>query len=448
MKYQFPKDFIWGTATSSFQIEGAWQEDGKGESIWDRFCHIPGKVAEGATGDVACDHYHRYKEDVALLKEIGVNSYRFSISWPRIFPEGFGEPNLQGLQFYKDLIAELQNADIKPVVTLYHWDLPQKLQDIGGWANLKVVDYFVAYAEYLFQELGDSVHTWVTHNEPWCTAFLGYFYGSFAPGITDFSTSLKVSHHLLLSHGKVVRSFRRMGLMGKIGITLNMNPMYPKNDTIEAEQASQREDGYINRWFTDPLYLGKYPEDMLTWYQRQGCVLPEIGENDMELIRSPIDFLGINYYAPGYFEYDDKNWPLFNKKVLGDGEITDFNLNICPEALLELLTQLKATYKVKEIVITENGAAFQDQVNEQGLIEDDKRVSYLQQHIEQTFQSIEAGIPVTGYFVWSLLDNFEWASGYQPRFGITYLDYKTQKRTLKKSALWYKEVIKQNGLDS
>jgi beta-glucosidase len=245
-----------------------------------------------------------------------------------------------------------------------------------------------------------------------------------------------------------VKSFRNLGLQGKIGITLNMNPMYPKYETIEARQAAQREDGYINRWFTDPLYLGSYPRDMLLWYQSHGCVLPEISEGDMELISTPIDFLGINYYAPGYFEYDEKNWPLYNKKVLGDGEITDFNLNICPEALLELLSWLKDTYGVEEIVITENGAAFHDQVNENGLIQDEKRINYLQQHIEHTYKSIEAGINVTGYFVWSFLDNFEWASGYQPRFGITYLDYQTQKRTLKESALWYKEVIKRNGLEA
>ncbi|MDK2800884.1 MAG: beta-glucosidase [Clostridiales bacterium] len=447
VQFTFPKNFLWGVATASYQIEGAYKEDGRGESIWDRFSHIPGKVVNGDTGNVACDHYHLYPQDVKLLKEIGVNTYRFSISWPRIFPEGKGKPNEKGMTFYKELIHLLVQNNIKPAVTLYHWDLPQKLQNIGGWANRKITAYFEQYARYVFKELGDLVPIWITHNEPWVFSFLGNWKGVHAPGLTDFSTALQVSHHLLLAHSKAVRAFREMGLKGEIGITMAMSPMYPASQNKEDIEAAWRKDGFQNRWFIDPIFKGKYPSDMLDWYLDK-VVMPEVKESDLEIISSPIDFLGVNYYFREIIKEDKNEWPLNLKVVTADGGKTAMGWEIYPEGLYDLLTRLHQEYNGIKILITENGAAFNDIINREGKVEDDNRLDYLYQHIVQAYRAIQSGVNVSGYYVWSLLDNFEWAEGYNKRFGITYVDYKTQRRILKKSGYWYKKVIQNNGLEA
>ncbi|MDK2809480.1 MAG: beta-glucosidase [Petroclostridium sp.] len=447
-KITFPKDFLWGVATASYQIEGAWKEDGKGESIWDRFSHIPKKVANGDTGDVACDHYHLYPEDVKLLKELGVKTYRLSISWPRIFPEGKGQPNEKGMEFYKNLIKLLVENDIKPAVTLYHWDLPQKLQDIGGWANREVVDYYEQYARYVFKELGDLVPIWITHNEPWVVSFIGNWEGRHAPGITDFSTALQVSHHLLLSHGKAVRAYREMGFEGEIGITLNLVPVYPDPSSHNEEDAAAaiRRDGFQNRWFLDPVFKGRYPADMINWYSKK-VVVPVITQEDLDIISTPVDFLGINYYAPGYIKADPDAWPLELKHVFTGKDRTAMGWEIYPEGLYDLLVRLHKDYNGIKIMVTENGAAFNDIVNREGKVEDDNRLDFLYKHFIQAYRAIQDGVNLTGYYVWSFMDNFEWAEGYAKRFGITYVDYKTQKRIIKKSGHWYKEVIKNNGFE-
>jgi len=440
----FPKNFLWGVATSSYQIEGAWKEDGKGESIWDRFTHIPGKIANGDTGDVACDHYHLYREDVKLLKELGVKTYRLSISWPRVFPEGKGSPNKAGMEFYINLIKLLVDNGIKPAVTLYHWVLPQKLQDIGGWANKAVIDYYEQYAEYVFKELGSMVPIWITHNEPWVVSFEGNWQGVIAPGITDFSTALLVSHNLLVSHGRAVRLYRKMGFKGEIGITLNLVPMYPASQSEEDIEAAKRGDGFYNRWFLDPIFKGAYPSDMLEWYS-QRVVVPEITREDLEIINTPIDFLGVNYYSSGHVKAEPGIWPLDAINVPTGRDKTDSGWEINPQGLYDLLVRLHKDYKGIKIMITENGAAFNDIINREGNIEDDCRLDYLYRHFVEAHRAIQDGVNLKGYYVWSFLDNFEWADGYTKRFGLVYVDYATQKRILKRSGRWYREVIKNNG---
>lgn len=445
-KLTFPSGFLWGAATASYQIEGAWREGGKGESIWDRFSHIPGKVKNSDTGDIACDHYHLYAEDVKLMKDLGLKTYRFSLSWPRIFPDGKGAPNPEGMAFYKKLVDLLLENGIQPAITLYHWDLPQKLQDIGGWANREVVDHFERYARYVFKELGDKVSLWITHNEPWVVAFCGNWFGIHAPGLTDFATALQVSHHLLLSHGKAVKAYREMGLKGDIGITLNMGYPYPASEKQEDIEAAKRMAGYFIGWFADPVFKGAYPQYMLDWYAAKG-VLPEITREDMEIIAAPTDFLGINYYTSSKFRNDPGRWPLEYEDVLHGIDKTEMNWEVYPKGLYDLLHKLHRDYDGVRIFITENGAAFNDMVNREGKVEDENRLDYLYRHFLAAHQAIEEGVNLAGYYVWSLMDNFEWAEGYTKRFGIVYVDYKTQKRTPKKSALWYKEVIRNNGFD-
>lgn len=444
MQHIFPKDFIWGTATAAYQIEGAYKEDGRGESIWDRFSHIPGNVFKGHTGDVACDHYNRVEEDVKLLKEIGVKSYRFSISWPRIFPEGRGEVNQSGLEFYKKLIYLLLQNDITPAVTLYHWDLPQKLQDIGGWANPEVADYFVEYAKLMFKELGDLVPIWITHNEPWVVSILGNAWGVHAPGLKDYKTALLVAHNILVSHGRAVRAYRDMGLKGRIGITLNLGPVYPATDSEEDRLAARIEDGFLNRWFLDPVLKGSYPTDMVDFYREKG-LLPDFNEEDLKIINEPTDFLGINNYSRNVMKYNREGYPFPSNLVSTDNDKTEMGWEIYPEGLYDLLTRLHRDYDGVEIMITENGAAFNDIVNREGKVEDDNRLDYIHNHLSSCHRAIEAGVNLTGYYVWSFLDNFEWAEGYAKRFGITYVNYETQERILKKSGHWYSEVIKNNG---
>lgn len=446
-KITFPNDFIWGAAAASYQIEGAAFEDGKGESIWDKFSHTNGKVLNGDTGDVACDHYHKYKRDVQMMKEMGLKSYRLSISWPRIFPSGGGQVNQKGLDFYSRLIDELLENGIEPIVTLYHWDLPQALQDKGGWGNRDICQYFAEYASCMFENLGDRVKKWITLNEPWCTAFLGYGIGVHAPGIQDYPLSVQVSHNLILSHAKAVQAFRELNTGGKIGITLNLTPAYPATESEDDRAAAVVADGFSNRWFLDPVLKGRYPEDMMKLY-REKFNVPVVEPGDMDIIAgSHIDFLGINNYTRSVVKKSDNNPPLNFEEVKPKGsKYTDMEWEIYPDGLYDLLVRVSRDYNSPHILVTENGAAFKDELSEEGHIDDDDRIEYLRQYLTGAHRAIQDGVKLDGYYVWSLMDNFEWALGYSKRFGLIYIDYKEdQKRIWKKSAYWYRDVILRNG---
>ncbi|MBV9787762.1 MAG: beta-glucosidase [Chloroflexi bacterium] len=446
---RFPNTFLWGAATAAYQIEGAVHEDGRGPSIWDTFSHTPGQTFNGDTGDIACDHYHRWRDDVALMRDLGLQAYRFSIAWPRILPEGTGAINQRGLDFYDRLVDELLAAQITPFVTLYHWDLPQALQDRGGWANRATVDAFVTYTEAVARRLGDRVKHWITHNEPWVVAFVGNLQGRHAPGLQDLRTALQVSHHLLLSHGLAVPVLRANSADAEVGITLDLSPIRPATDTPEDQRAAQLFDGGWNRWFLDPLFGRGYPADMLEFY---GDLMPAVTTDDLATIAAPFDALGINYYRPTFASAVplDEN-PLGYRSLSGPElaergyEVTEMGWAVEAAALDELLQQVNREYAPKALYITENGASFPDQVVD-GTIDDPRRLAYLHGHFQAAHQSIEAGVPLRGYFVWSLMDNFEWGLGYSKRFGIVHVDYQTQQRTPKSSALWYRQVIAANAV--
>jgi len=442
---RFPDNFVWGAATAAYQIEGAYNEDGKGESIWDRFCRTPGKVQDGDRGDVACDHYHRYRDDIKLMKSISLNAYRFSIAWSRIFPRGKGQVNQDGLDFYERLVEGLLDNGIEPFVTLYHWDLPQALQRKGGWANRDTVGYFKDYAEEVSKKLGDRVHFWITHNEPWVVSFLGHHSGVHAPGIKNLSTALKVSHHLLLSHGETVAILRDNGdEKTQVGISLNLSSVHPASESEEDKKAAKRFDGYLNRWFLDSIYKGSYPEDMLALY---GDKAPEIRAQDLERISTKTDFLGVNNYFRAVIKTDKKEAFLGLSSVKPSGaEYTEMNWEIYPLGIYELLKRIHNDYDEPVVYITENGAAFPDKIDENGRVNDESRIKYLKGYFLQAHRAIEEGVKLSGYFVWSLLDNFEWAYGYSKRFGLVYTDYPTQKRIIKASGWWYKRVIEKSGI--
>lgn len=437
---KFPKDFLWGTATASYQIEGAANEDGRGESIWDTFSKTPGKVFEGHTGDIACDHYHRYKEDVQLMSDLAIQSYRFSIAWPRIFPER-GQLNHKGIDFYKRLVDELHKKDIKPMATMYHWDLPQYLQDKGGWVNRDTVHYFLEYAETLYRELGDIIPAWITHNEPWCASFLGYGIGIHAPGHKDWNEAIRASHHILLSHGKAVESFRSSGLKGEIGITLNLNHVYSETNSKEDVEAAHRSDGFSNRWFLDPIFKGQYPQDMMELFAHHVGSYDFIQHGDLESISRKLDFLGVNYYTRALVKKGPDDGLLSVVNLRGSENRTDMDWEVYPQGLYDLLTRIKKDYGEIPLYITENGAAYPDTVVD-GNVQDQKRIEYIEAHLEKSLQFINEGGNLKGYYVWSFMDNYEWSLGYSKRFGIVYVDYKTQKRIPKKSAYWYRELIK------
>jgi len=440
----FPADFLWGAATASYQIEGAWDADGKGESIWDRFSHTPGKVVNNDTGDVACDHYHRWGEDVRLMQELGLRGYRFSVSWPRVLPSGRGRVAPAGLDFYDRLVDGLLAAGIRPFVTLYHWDLPQALQEIGGWANRDVALYFADYAAVIGRRLGDRVHDWITHNEPWVVAFLGNLMGIHAPGLRDPRLALQVSHNLLVSHGEAARALRDAGdASTRVGITLNLAPVHPATDREADIAAARRHDGYANRWFLDPLFCGAYPADMLELY---ADLAPQVAPGDMARIQAPIDFLGVNYYTRAVVA-DDPDTPILRAKgVRVEGpEYTAMDWEVYPVGLYELLTRLQRDYNPPAMYITENGCAFEDVVTPAGEVDDERREAYLREHFRQAHRALSDGVRLRGYFVWSLMDNFEWAYGYTKRFGIVYVDYATQRRIIKRSGRWYRSVIAANG---
>ncbi len=439
----FPSDFTWGAATASYQIEGAWNEDGKGESIWDRFSHTPGKVEQGDNGDVACDHYHLWREDVALMKDLGLKAYRFSISWPRVLPEGRGKPNPAGLDFYSRLVDELLGAGITPFATLYHWDLPQKLQDAGGWPERAITDAFRDYTDAVTRVLGDRVKHWMTINEPHIISFLGYLDGVHAPGRTSRAEMLAAAHHVLLAHGMAVPVIRDNCADAKVGIALDHYPQIPASESDADQAAARRQDGVLNRWFLDPLAARGYPHDIVEDYQDP---LEFLRSGDLQSMAAPLDFLGINYYFRNIARSKDipeeKNLPPVE---ISTGEYTDMGWEVYPQGAYKLLKRLHADYHFPAIYITENGAACPDKVDDEKNVNDPARVAFIQRHLEQMHKAIEEGVPLRGYFVWSLLDNFEWAFGYTKRFGIVYVDYETQKRIPKASALWYREVISKNG---
>lgn len=447
-KRQFPENFIWGSATAAYQVEGAAHEDGRGESIWDRYCAVPGNVLNGDSGEVACDHYHRYKEDIALMKKMGLQAYRFSISWSRVLPDGRGAVNQKGLDFYSSLVDELLAAGIEPYVTLYHWDLPQALQNIGGWANPEMAQYFLDFSKIVLDCLGDRVHHWITLNEPYCAAFLGYSEGRQAPGLHDFSTAVLAAYHMYVGHGLVVKHFRESGCIGEIGIALNLMGRLPFGESDADKAAAKRADGYLNRWFIEPIMKGSYPQDMVQLYQEKGVVLPDFKPEDLALIHQKLDFIGLNYYNDFYVKADENAWPLgFRIENPQNIPVTDRNWPITEEGFSSMLLRLKNEYGVEKIIITENGASYHDVVSLDGTVDDGARRDFLRRHLLAMHKAIEAGAPVCGYFLWSLYDNFEWSFGYSSRFGIVYVDFATQQRIVKESGHWYSGIIAQNAVE-
>ena len=436
----FPASVRLGAATAAFQIEGAVREDGRGESIWDRFCRVPGAVAGGDTGDVACDHYHRWREDLELVGALGLQSYRFSIAWPRVQPTGRGELAPRGVAFYRRLAEGLLARGIEPVATLYHWDLPQALQDAGGWAARDTAERFADYADHMARELGDVVAAWITHNEPWVVAFPGHAEGTKAPGLRDWPTALRVAHHLLCSHGLAVERLRAHGAR-EVGITLNLAPARAAGQGQEDAEAALRFDGHLNRWFLDPVLRGRYPADLVEHYERHVGPLDAVRDGDLELIARPIDMLGVNYYFPAHVAAAPVAEPLGLRSATPPGPLTAMGWPVDPGGLTELLLRLRRDYGAVPISITENGAAFDDEQPRDGVVEDPARLAYLEGHLRAVADAVAAGVDVRRYLAWSLLDNFEWEHGYSKRFGIVRVDYDTQVRIPKRSGLWYRDLI-------
>ncbi|MEL4180411.1 GH1 family beta-glucosidase [Roseateles sp. PN1] len=439
VRSDFPSDFRWGCSTSSYQIEGAIHEDGRGESIWDRFCNEPGRIRDGSSGEVACDHYHRWPEDLDMAQQLGVNAYRFSIAWPRVLPQGRGAANEKGLDFYSRLVDGMLERGLQPWATLYHWDLPQALQDKGGWANRATIDAFLEYTELVARRLGDRVKHWITHNEPYCTAFLGNFEGNHAPGLKDHKTALLVCHHLLLSHGRAVPLIKRLVPDAQVGITLSLHPISPASNSAADAAAAERHDGLRNRWFLDPLHDRGYPQDILALL---GDDAPHALSTDLREIATPTDFLGVNYYFPERIENAPGVAPIATRVVETPGvERTAFGWEVDPEGMVTLLTRIQRDYAPNCVYLTENGSTFEDEMLPDGRVEDVQRRSYLARHLAAARRSMAAGVPLKGYFAWSLLDNFEWAEGYLRRFGLSYVDFETQQRTLKASGQWYAQFL-------
>ncbi|MBT9459498.1 MAG: beta-glucosidase [Burkholderiaceae bacterium] len=430
----FPPNFVWGVATSAFQIEGAAAEDGKGPSIWDTFCRQPGVIADGSNGDIACDHYHRWEADLDMIAGLGVDAYRFSVSWPRVRPTGSGDWNEAGLAFYERLVDGLLARGIQPYLTLNHWDLPEALQADGGWANRDTVARFVEYALGLHARLGDRVVSIATHNEPWVMAHLGHEAGVFAPGIKNRRIAMQVSHHLLLSHGLTLQALRAAGCKARLGIVLNLSPMHAATDSDADRAKMTLEDGQLLRWYLDPLFKARYPQDVL---DQLGADAPVVEAGDMAHIATAMDFMGVNYYSRSVVSAGAP-WDVNSS----GREITDMGWEVYPEGLTELLVRLHRDYPVPPLFVTENGGAFKDELVD-GRVHDEGRTRYIEQHIEAVAEAMRQGVNMGGYMVWSLMDNFEWASGYEKRFGIVHVDYTTQQRTLKDSARWYQGFLQQ-----
>ncbi len=450
-RYAFPDNFLWGVATSAPQIEGGRHEGGRGVSIWDRYADTPGAIADGSHADVACDHFHRWREDIELMRWLGINAYRFSLAWPRILPNGTGAVNAAGLDFYDALVDGLLEAGIEPYPTLYHWDLPQALQDRGGWGERSVVDAFAEYADVVTRRLGDRVRNWTTINEPWCIAVLGHEEGHHAPGHKDPAEGLRVAHHLLLAHGRAVRAIRDAVPGAKIGIVHNHTPAHPATDSHGDTDAARWFDGFFNRWFLDPLFRGRYPADAvadrIASGHLEGPEMHFVQAGDLAAIATPIDFLGVNYYSRVIMSQNVDGRPEA-VKAAPDHELTDMGWEVHPEGLHETLLHLHREYGPPEIFITENGAAYDDPPGPDGLIDDVRRIDYLRTHLSAASRAIADGVPLAGYFAWSLLDNFEWAHGYQKKFGLVAVDFDTCERTPKNSAHWYRDAVAANAVDA
>ena len=448
LKVQFPDDFIWGVAAGSYQVEGAWNEDGKGESIWDRFVHTPGNIKDGTTGDTSCDFYHRYAEDIALMKKLGYPSFLLTISWPRVIPEGTGEINRPGIEFYRRLLACLRENGIKSYVVLYHWDLPQKLQERGGWLNRDIVAWFENYAQLMYRELGDLVDNWITILEPYVVSMLGYWRGIHAPGYKDYSAALLAAHHLNLAHGVAVRAFRQSGLAGEIGIKLNLDMVYPADENDPQDVAAARRcSAEHNTFFCDPILKGEYPQEYFELLKARGIVLPKMEAGDMELMHPALDFFGLNNYSAAYVRAGG-DWPLYYSLVRTGRPQAQNGWESCPDGFYDILKWVNDTYHPSKILVTENGCASNDWVDDDGQVQDSIRLIYLKSYLKAAHRAIAEGIPLKGYFVWSFWDNFEWAEGLTIRFGLVHVDYQTLKRTPKASAYWYAGVIKNNGFDA
>ena len=456
----FPKDFLWGVTTAAYQYEGAADEDGKGPSIWDTFTHLPGTVHHGDNGDIACDDYHRLDSDVELMAELGIGACRFSIAWPRVQPDGSSAVNQAGLDHYRRLVDALRARGIEPVVTLYHWDLPQGLQDVGGWTNRDTAKRFEDYARIVADALGDRVERWVTVNEPYVAAFVGYASGQHAPGLRDLGAAVTAAHHLLLGHGMAARAIAETaGSSAQIGIALNLVPVTPASKSDEDAAAARRLDVHLNRWFLDSVLLGRYPEMLLGEYVHL------VGDDflragDLEIIRADLDFLGVNYYtrrtvavsadskvAPPTRRSSYSSWLGVDERPRDDVPRTSTGWAIEPDGLTEILLRVREDYGDIPLYITENGAAFFDYADPTGAVRDPERIEYLSSHLVAAHAAISKGVDLRGYFLWSLLDNFEWADGYSQRFGIVFVDYRTQQRIPKASAFWYRGVIAANAVD-
>ena len=448
----FPDDFAWGVATSAFQIEGAHDIDGRGTSIWDTYDEQPGFIEDGSNAHVACDHYHRYAEEIALMTSLGVGAYRFSVAWPRILPTGRGAVNVAGLDFYDRLVDGLLAAGIAPWATLYHWDLPQALEDEGGWTNRSTVDAFVEFTHAVSGRLGDRVAHWITHNEPWCVSVLGHAQGAHAPGKRSWPDALVASHHLLLSHGRAVEVIRENAPRAKVGITLNVSECEPASPSEADHIAARQFDGELIRWFLDPIYFGRYPKDVIEYHEREGR-LPRgmnfVKPGDLEEINIPIDFLGVNYYSRAVVrsatipEADNEPRTI---AVPDPAELTDMGWEVFPQGLTHSLVRLDADYEPGSLVVTENGAAYATGPGQDGDVQDTRRCDYVKSHLRACLAAIDAGVPLHGYFLWSLLDNFEWAFGNAKRFGIVWVDFETQERIIKASGHMYSRIVRSNKI--
>jgi len=456
----FPQGFVWGVSTAAYQIEGAVDADGRGRSIWDTFSHTPGRVYNGDTGDIACDHYHRLDEDLDLVAALGAGSYRFSLAWPRIQPDGRGPANRAGLDFYRRLVDGLRARNLTATATVYHWDLPQALEDSGGWLSRETAERFGEFAAIVAEALGDGVERWITINEPWCAAWHGYGNGLHAPGQTDPGAAAAATHHLLLGHARAAAALRAAS-SGTVGITLNLAPVRPGSDDPADVAAAQRLDGNTNRLFLDPVFEGRYPDDMLEHYAGARPGFSVVRDGDLQAISAPLDFLGINYYSPALVvdprnverarshglvpqraEREPATEELGVVRVAHAGsERTAMGWEIEPEALAELLCRVDRDHAIPPIYITENGAAFSDYVDPEGRVIDEERIAYLEGHLAAVARAIEAGVDVRGYFCWSLMDNFEWGRGYSRRFGLVYVDYPTGRRIPKKSYAWFRDLV-------
>jgi beta-glucosidase len=446
----FPDGFLWGAATSAYQIEGSPLADGAGPSIWHAFAHTPGHIADGETGDIACDHYRRYRDDVALMAELGLTAYRFSINWGRVFPEGTGRASPRGLDFYRRLVDALQARGIAPMATLYHWDLPLALQERGGWVHRDSPAWFGDYAQTVFRALDDHILLWATLNEPWVVAVGGHLHGDLAPGHRSPSEAALVGHNLLRAHGTGVQAYRaeghtpsEAGVPHGIGLVVNLEPQHAATDSERDQAAAGRRDAFINRWFLDPALLGHYPETLVEGF---GPAWPNFPREDLRLIREPMDFIGVNYYSRSVVRHAGGDVPARAERVRQDGRLhTAMDWEVYPQGLTEALVRVKDDYGNPPLYVTENGAAFPDPGPRDGVVSDPDRVAYLRAHLLAARQAIAKGVDLRGYFAWSLFDNFEWAYGYTKRFGLVHVDYGTQMRTPKASACFYGEIIRSHG---